>query len=67
MVLHPPDGAVTAELMHDRYIWMMLYRPDGSTDQISGDALRSILGAALDYGTVAAYLEERPLRRVGAL
>lgn len=61
VILHPPDGAVTAELLHDRDIWMMYYRPNGSTDQISGDALRSVLGDELEYGPVADYLEERLL------
>lgn len=61
VVLHPPNDAVTAELMHDRDIWMMLYRPDGSTDQISSDALREVLGSVLEYGPVADYLEERLL------
>jgi hypothetical protein len=42
----------------------MYYRPDGLTDQISDEALRSVLGDDLEYNAVATYLGQR-LRAAG--
>lgn len=66
IVLHPPDDAVTAELLHDRgfAVWMVLYRPSGVTDDIDDDALASELGGNIETGTVVGYIEER-LRATG--
>jgi hypothetical protein len=64
IVLHPPDDAVTAELVHDRDLWMVFYRPSGLTDEIDPEALRSEVGGDLAYGPIVACLEGR-LRTTG--
>ena len=38
--------------MHDRNAWMVLYQPDGSTDEIGLPALRSVLGDDLGHEEV---------------
>ena len=43
---------------------MVLYRPDGSTDEIDDETLRSEVGGVLEIGRIVGYVEGR-LRATG--
>lgn len=59
VVLHPPDDAVTAELVHGPHSSTVSYRPNGSTDHIDTNDLRTGLGGDLRAEQVTAYIEGR--------
>lgn len=59
--LHPPDDAVTAELVHGPTRWTVYYRPDGSADEVEAKPLLSDLNDDLEISQAIACIEERLL------
>ena len=64
VVLHLPNAATKAELVHKDGLWMVFYRPGGAFDQIDGAALGAELCDDVTTGSVVDYIEKR-LRAAG--